>query len=215
VTVTIRDTGGGMAQDVVSRALDPYFTTKAAGNGLGLAVADAIIQRHGGYIRIVSQLNEGTTVEFILPASPECASCPPAEPAAAANGQGHILVMDDEAVIRNGASRLLPALGYTVTCAADGAEAVEQYEAALTNGSPFDAVVLDLTVPGGMGGEECMKRLRAIDPNVKAIVASGYSLDPAIADHRSYGFLDVVRKPYSPAELAAALRQAMVGSPTR
>ena len=207
VAITIADTGVGIAPEHASRIFDPYFTTKEAGSGLGLAVALSIIERHGGHIRIGSEPGMGSTFEFTLPAACACIEPSGRPPAAALNGGGKVLLMDDEEIIRKGFCRLLHTLGYAVEGAADGAEAIAQYGAALEDGAPFDIVVLDLTVPGGMGGKECIKRLREVDPNVKAIVASGYSDDPIMAEYQAHGFSGVVRKPYSPAELAETLQQ--------
>ncbi|NQT88854.1 PAS domain S-box protein [bacterium] len=205
VAITIADTGTGISPEALPRVFDPYFTTKHTGNGLGLAVTKSIVERHGGHIQIASELDQGTTIEVLLPASDAPSDCAGAERTPVPEGRGRVLVMDDEPTIRNGLRRLLPTLGYTVACAADGAQALEQYQAALRDGHPFDVVVLDLTVAGGMGGKECIRRLREADPDVKAIVASGYSNDRIMEDPEAYGFGGIMRKPFSPDELAAAL----------
>jgi PAS domain S-box-containing protein len=209
VVITIADTGPGIPPEQAARIFDPYFTTKATGSGLGLAVALSVIEKHGGHIRVDSRPGVGSTFEFSLPAACPCLEGSERGVRRSLNGRGRVLLMDDEEIIRRGFSRLLHTLGYTVEGVADGGEAIVRYQAALEQGAPFDVVVLDLTVPGGMGGKECIRRLRALDPEVKAIVASGYSGDPIMAEYGTHGFHGVVRKPYSPAELAEALKRLL------
>jgi CheY-like chemotaxis protein len=156
-----------------------------------------------------SQEGVGTTVEVLLPASELAAASPPAPAAPSPTGRGRVLVMDDEAVIRRGVSRMLHRVGFDVECVESGAEAVETYRKALRAGQRFDAVLLDLTVPDGLGGEHCFARLRELDPDVRAIVSSGYSEDPVMADYQRHGFHGVARKPYTLEELVDALNDAM------
>ena len=207
VKVAVRDTGVGIAPENLQRIFDPYFTTKGAGSGLGLAVAYSVLRSHGGHIRVESQLGAGSTFEVFLPAATAAAE-PAAPSAAAARRQGRLLVMDDDQVIRRCLEQLLERVGYTVACASDGAEAVKMFREALERGQPFDAVVLDLTVVAGMGGEACLERLRELDPDVRAIVASGFHTDPVMAEFRERGFRAVVAKPFSLEELLRALDEA-------
>jgi PAS domain S-box-containing protein len=209
VCISIRDQGAGIAREDLTRIFDPYFTTKATDSGLGLAISHSIVQKHEGHIRVDSRPGVGTCVEIFLPAG-EAEAVPAAEAGGkAGKGEGHILLMDDDAIIRRGARNLLTQLGYDVACAADGEEALRLYADAASDGSPFDAVVLDLTVPAGMGGTTCLDRLKQFDPSVRAVVSSGYADDPIMADYRAHGFLAVVRKPYTAEELVRALDQAM------
>ncbi len=212
VCIEISDTGVGIRSDHLSRIFDPYFTTKQAGSGLGLAAVYSIVRKHDGHIEVQSQLGEGSTFRLWLPAAGE-----PAEPASAipppttAALSGRLLFMDDEEVIRAMASTLLRRCGFEVTCAADGAEAVRLYRNAHEAGTPFGLVIMDLTVPGGIGGKEALSQLREIDPEVRAIVSSGYSSDPVLANYRNYGFRGVVAKPYEHAELIRVLRDVLLG----
>jgi PAS domain S-box-containing protein len=209
VCITIRDQGAGIAREDLTRIFDPYFTTKATDSGLGLAISHSIVQKHDGHIRVDSRPGVGTCVEVFLPAGDTEVEAPPEPAQEPGDGGAHILLMDDDAIIRRGARNLLTQLGYDVACAADGEEALRLYAEALHEASPFDVVVLDLTVPAGMGGTTCLDRLKQLDPSVRAIVSSGYADDPIMADYRAHGFLAVVRKPYTAEELVRALEQAM------
>jgi PAS domain S-box-containing protein len=207
VHITVEDTGCGIAPENIGRIFDPYFTTKVNGSGLGLATAYAIIQKHEGCIRVESSVGEGTTFHIYLPAAET-------EPVRVtgetqifvkAKHNGRILVMDDELPIRDLARASLAHLGYEVDTAEHGNEALEKFQSAKKEGRPYLAVIMDLTVPGGMGGKETMKRLLDIDPEVKAIVSSGYSQDPVMANYREHGFVGVVEKPYKIGAIAKTL----------
>ncbi|MFP3869998.1 MAG: ATP-binding protein [Syntrophobacteria bacterium] len=213
VKVSIRDHGAGIPEEHLSRIFDPFFTTRHKGSGLGLATAYSIVRRHEGHITVESKLGAGTTFHIYLPASEKSIPEPEAE-REAVSGKGKILLMDDEEVIRTTVRRMLRRLGYEVEVAKDGAEAVEMYRKAGESGEPFDAVILDLTVPGGMGGERAVRRLREIDPEVKAIVSSGYSDDPVLSNFEEYGFMGVVAKPCEREELGEAV-QNVTGSGRR
>jgi PAS domain S-box-containing protein len=204
VVFEIVDSGEGMTDAVRERVFDPYFTTKPSGTGLGLASAHSIVRRHGGTMAVVSQVGVGSTFTVVLPA---IARAPERGPSVdvSAGRRASVLVMDDDPDVRSVAVRLLESLGYTVEGTADGGEAVARYRDHLEAGSPFDVVVLDLTVPGGVGGRDALIALRAIDPAVRAVASSGYSSDPVMADHTQYGFVAVLPKPYSRANLAATL----------
>jgi PAS domain S-box-containing protein len=205
--IKIQDHGVGIGSQDLARIFDPYFTTKPSGSGLGLATTYSIITRHNGFITADSIPGAGATFYIYLPASDEI---PPEEPGAQPDptlrrGKGHILLMDDEELIRETTGALLDHLGYTYEFASDGAQAVELYKGAQASGHLFDAVILDLTVPGGMGGHESIKALLALDPHVKAIVSSGYFHDPIMANYQAYGFCGVVAKPYTIEEMGRAL----------
>ena len=178
VNISIQDKGIGISGEHLTRIFDPYFTTKQKGSGLGLATSYSIIRSHHGHISVESELGRGTTFNVYLPASDRKVIQPPKEDRKLLSGKGKILVMDDEAMVREVLGKMLLALGYEVKFAENGAEAIEFFSQSEKSGEPFAAAILDLTVPGGMGGKEAMARLLKIDPQVKAIVSSGYSDDP-------------------------------------
>jgi CheY-like chemotaxis protein len=188
---------------------DPYFTTKVGGSGLGLATAYSIVIKHEGYITVASDVGVGTTFRIYLPASKHGVEPPQARTATAPIASGRILVMDDEEAIRNLLRAMLTRLGYRVDCVRNGTEAIALYERARAAGQPFAAVILDLTIPGGMGGRAVIERLRAIDPRVKALVSSGYANDPVMADFQPYGFSGIIEKPYSAQSLQEALQRVL------
>ena len=205
VRLEIEDRGSGIPEEYLPRVFDPFFTTKRGGSGLGLATAHAIIKKHDGHIEVRSELGVGTTFTIHLPASEQ----PPTGTDPNARlllGGGSVLVMDDEPIMRETVVELLSSLGYSADTARDGSEAIAQYELARQEGRPFDLVILDLTVPGEMGGKEAIRELLKRDPHVKAIVSSGYSDDPVMARYREHGFRAVVAKPYTIAELAEVVR---------
>ncbi|HSQ78021.1 MAG TPA: ATP-binding protein, partial [Nitrospirota bacterium] len=209
VMISVADRGIGIPTENIGKIFDPYFTTKQKGSGLGLATAYSIIKRHNGHIAVESTKGAGTVFHIYLPALDRAL---PAEPATAGTtkfGAGAILFMDDDEMVRDTAGKILTRLGYTIVYARDGAEAIAAYEQARAEGRHFDAVVMDLTIPGGMGGKEAMKRLRELDPSVKAIVSSGYSDDPVMANYAEYGFDGVVSKPYTIQKLGESLRKVL------
>ena len=190
------------------------FTTKHKRSGLGLATSYSIISKHDGHISVESQVGVGTTFRIHLPASSE--EAPARREQAkdevreeATRGKGRILVMDDQESIRDFVSEFLSRIGYEVTTAVSGAEAIELYREAMESGQPYDAVILDLTVPGGMGGKEAIQKLMEIDPEIKAVVSSGYSDDPIMSDFSAYGFRDAIAKPYKAQELSDALHRVI------
>jgi CheY-like chemotaxis protein len=212
----IADSGTGIAPEVLPRIFDPYFTTKKTGNGIGLATVYSIVRKHGGHITVDSVLGTGTTFHLRLPASDEAPTT--AEPRVlttnTATLSGRVLLMDDEADIRRLATQMMQHLGLEVHSVADGGAAAEEYARALRDGRRYDLVVLDLTIPGGMGGLQALTRLREIDPEVCAIVSSGYSEDEVMASYRSHGFRAMVPKPYGIDELARALRPLLTDAAT-
>jgi PAS domain S-box-containing protein len=210
VRILVQDHGVGIPQENLTKIFDPYFTTKSSGNGLGLTTTYSIITRHDGHIQVESELGKGTVFILHLPAIVEEHNAPqlPIEVTQnelSAEGNGRILIMDDDELIREAAGAFLELLGYSHEAAGNGNEAVVLYQRALESGKPFDAVILDLTVRGGMGGRESLERLLTIDPSVKAIVSSGYCHDPIVANYQSYGFKGVVSKPYTIEEMGEML----------
>jgi two-component system cell cycle sensor histidine kinase/response regulator CckA len=209
--LTIADTGRGIPAEVLPRIFDPYFSTKSKGgnSGLGLAAVRSIIKKHNGHIDVQSEVGRGTTFRIWLPAAPHVMPEPEAaSPRSAAHLPAKILVMDDEDVIRRVAGRMLALAGHETVFAADGAEAVRAYVAARRSGQPFDLVIFDLTVPGGMGGKEALEELLKTDPAIRAIASSGYSSDPVMANPRSFGFRVSLPKPYGIPDLTRAVEEA-------
>jgi len=208
VELTVRDYGVGIAEDELAHVFDPYYTTKPDGSGLGLSASYSIARAHGGAITLESKVGQGTTARLILPAGegvPIGSTFPP--PAEVASGR--LLVMDDDEGVREVAIGLLEGAGYEAVGAQDGAEAIDLYCRAAEGDEPFDAVILDLTVPGGMGGREAFEELRRVDPDVLALVSSGYSNDPTLAEYKQHGFAGVVPKPYSGDELFHAVGRVL------
>ncbi|MEW6365676.1 MAG: ATP-binding protein [Acidobacteriota bacterium] len=204
VKVSITDHGIGMPAGIRERVFDPYFTTKQNGSGLGLSTAYAIVRNHNGHLAIDSTPGLGTTVCIYIPALPEKAAAEP-EPAIVPRGRGRVLVMDDEPELRMMYEDVLSELGYEAEAVADGGAAVRRYEEACQSDRPFDCIIMDLTVPGRMGGKEALATLKISDPEVIAIVASGYSNDPVLADYRAEGFAAALAKPFTISELARTL----------
>ena len=182
VMITVRDHGEGIPEELIPKLFDPFFSTKPKGTGLGLTSAYSIMRRHKGQILVESAVGRGTAFHLYLPASGQDIETGVARDVQAVSGRGRVLLMDDEETVRDVAGEILTSLGYSVTVTADGDAALQEYQKALDNGDSFAAVILDLTVPGAMGGKEAVRRLRNIDQGVRAIVSSGYSNDPVMAD---------------------------------
>jgi PAS domain S-box-containing protein len=196
--IAIQDTGVGISEKYIGRIFEPYFTTKEKGSGLGLATSYSIIKNHNGIIDVKSVVDKGTTFIIYLPAVAEGKREKQRKSVVAKLQQtGRILIMDDEPSILDVAGKLINALGHRVEFASQGKEAIEKYRDARQSGQPFDIVILDLTIRGGMGGAETLQKLSEIDPDVKAVVSSGYSSDMVIADYRAHGFKAYLKKPYN------------------
>ncbi len=205
IKITFEDQGSGIPEKECSNIFDPYYTTKPGASGLGLATAHSIIQQHQGHIGVESEEGKGTRFILYLPSSYSTFALPGNPTMPLPQGKGRILVMDDEQSIRRMVEDALSQFGYEVVGVNDGEEAIDVFSESLARGEPFDVVLLDLTIPGGMGGKETIQRLRTLSPHVKAIVTSGYCDDPIMADYEMYGFQGILEKPYKIMDLAKTL----------
>ena len=211
IKVTVSDEGEGVSENIATRIFDPYFTTKSASSGLGLSISFSIVKKHGGLLHLEPSSGVGATFAFYLPAS----KADPIElkkleaPAPVSSHNARILVMDDEEGIRDLTSQLLDSLGYEVTAVSDGTEAVKAYERAMKRGKGYQAVVLDATIRGGMGGLATIERLRTLDPRVTAIICSGYSDEAALSEFLQYGFRGALPKPFTRRDLSDVLERAL------
>jgi PAS domain S-box-containing protein len=221
VEIIIKDDGPGIPKEYLDKIFDPYFTTKEKGSGLGLASTFSIIKKHNGHICVESEVGTGTAFYIYLPASPQKI---PQERKRDNDvfikkevkkkphlSKGKILVMEDEECVREVVVTMLDRISYKVTAVADGNAAVEQYKMAKENADPYDVVIMDLTVPGGMGGKEAMEKLLEFDPGVKAVASSGYTEGPTITDFKKHGFCGFVAKPYNIQELSRVVRELITG----
>jgi two-component system, cell cycle sensor histidine kinase and response regulator CckA len=208
--VSVADNGHGIDPASLTKIFDPYFTTKPSSSGLGLSISYSVVKKHAGILHLERSTPEGSTFAFYLPATEDES---PLEQTPAAGQVLHfnnqrVLVMDDEAAIRDLTSELLATLGYEVTTVPDGAEALKTYERAMQSGENFQAVILDATIRGGMGGVATIERLRDLDPNVNAIICSGYSDEAALAEFLTYGFRAALPKPFTRHDLANVMERA-------
>jgi nitrogen-specific signal transduction histidine kinase/ActR/RegA family two-component response regulator len=209
VAVTLADQGLGIAPEHLERIFDPYFTTKQKGSGIGLATVHSIVTQHGGRITVDSHLGQGSSFRLYLPAIEATVEDEKLSEAILPKGRGRILLMDDEPLVREVVGKMLHALGYEPVFAREGREALELYARGQASGEPIAAVILDLTIPGGMGGMEAIQHLLAQDPQVKAIVSSGYGGSSIMADFKSHGFLGVIAKPYRLQKLSKVLQEVL------
>jgi CheY-like chemotaxis protein len=225
VKISVTDQGTGISQKHLQKIFDPFFTTKQNGNGLGLATTYSIIKKHNGHITVESEIGVGTTFQIYLPASRKEIQEKLALSEAEGSdiklieeedkekpivSKGKVLIMDDEDVIRVMLSKQLSHLKYEVEIAEEGSEAIGLYKRAMESDKPFDAVVMDLTISGGMGGKEAIKKLLEIDPEARAIVVSGYANDPIMANYKKYGFSGVLAKPHGIHELDETLQKVII-----
>lgn len=211
IVIKVQDHGVGIPPAHLAKIFDPFYTTKQGGSGLGLATAYSIAKRHDGIIRVESQPGVGSSFFIYLPASDAPVLTVEAKPVKLEGGTGAILLMDDDETIRRVGEQMLKRLGYEVVTSTDGANALALYRDRMHTEQPFAAVIMDLTVPGGLGGLETLKHLRVIDPRVRALVSSGYSTAPAVVDAAAHGFQGVVTKPFTIEDLDKALRRAGIG----
>ena len=213
--LTVTDSGTGIAPEDLPRIFEPYFTTKPRGNGLGLATVYSIVKRHHGLVEVESTLGQGTTIRIWLPAVAIAPASAAAAPESPPRRTARVLFMDDEAAIRLVAGAMLKRMGLEFTTVADGAAVLREYSTARAEGRPYNLVMLDLTVPGGMGGAEAMAKLRELDPDVRAIVLSGYSSDPVMANYLAHGFCRRVAKPYEIRDLMDTVNEVLAEKAAR
>jgi len=196
VSIKVADSGTGISPEDIDRIYDPYYTTKDNGQGLGLSITYSIVRRHSGTIVVDSTAGKGSTFTVYLPASGEPARDRVIPECSSDNPPLRVLIMDDEPSVRTILSRILCKMGNEVAEAEDGESAIKKYELARNADTPFDVVIMDLTIPGGMGGKEAVTKILAINPMAQVLVSSGYSNDPVIADYRDYGFSGIISKPF-------------------
>ncbi|MBI5487794.1 MAG: PAS domain S-box protein [Deltaproteobacteria bacterium] len=205
VSVAVRDHGPGIPDERLAAIFEPYYTTKPRGTGLGLTIVHSIVLKHDGHVRVESRVGEGSTFVIWLPASLAAAESPPPVSRTALGGTGRVLLMDDDPAVLDVGAQMLRHLGYGVDTATDGQAALRLYGDAHAAGRSYDAVLLDLTVPGGMGGAEAIRRILALDAEAVAVACSGYSSDPILANPRAFGFRDALAKPYDISALGRTL----------
>lgn len=205
VRVSIKDQGPGIPEADRERVFHPYFSTKDSGTGLGLATTYSVLQRHGGQVAVGGDVGGGAVFDMYLPATHQGVVPSPQAGQMADPGSGYIVVMDDEEPVRKVCREILGHLGYQVEAVADGAALVALYAERVGQGRRPDAVIVDLTIPGGMDGREAAQQVLALDPHACLLVSSGYCTDPVVSDYKSYGFAGVVTKPYDIPEMAATL----------
>ena len=207
VCVRVEDSGVGMSEAEIEKIFDPYYTTREGSSGLGLASAYSIIRSHGGFIEVKSRPGQGSAFSVYLPA------CKAVDEKKAAPGNTpgtrRVLVMDDEEIIREAASEIIGHIGYEAVAVEDGARAIEAFRAARNAGKPFDLVIMDLTIPAGMGGKEAVRHLLEIDPGARVVVSSGYSNDPVMSEFSKYGFSGVIAKPYRAGDVMALVKKLL------
>jgi CheY-like chemotaxis protein len=210
VRIAISDTGVGIPQELLEKIFDPFFTTKQKGSGLGLAISFSIVKKHNGHITVSSVQGKGSMFTIYLPAVEEHLADDREQNRMLLRKPGTVLVMDDEEQVLRVTRHILEREGFTVLSAPDGETAIEIFKEAMSRNDVIDVVILDLTVTSGMGGKEAVAKLREIDPKVRAIVSSGYSDDPVLADPGAYGFYGVIAKPYKMEDLLEAIERACI-----
>ena len=213
IKIIVQDEGTGIDKKYLDQIFDPYFTTKQTGNGLGLSIVYSIIKKHNGHIFIDSKLGQGTTFTIYLPATIAGIS-EEESPQKIINHKdiqnAKVLIMDDEEVIQKLVKEMLRQMGFSSESASDGKEAIELYKNAMKSGELFDIVLMDLTIPGGMGGKETVCEILALNPEAKVIVSSGYASDSAMASYSNYGFKGIIGKPYTMSNLEKVIKKVLV-----
>ncbi|MCK4837839.1 MAG: response regulator, partial [Desulfobulbaceae bacterium] len=210
VKISVTDTGVGMPGNVIDKIFDPYFSTKQAGSGLGLAITHSIIKKHKGTITVISKPGEGTTFNIYLPVSKEKRIVAKSHSVMAEIPENtKIMIMDDDELVRDIAGEMLSQLGCETVMAVNGEEAIDLFKQARGKGQPFDLVIMDLTIPGGMGGREAVTIILQEDPAAKVVVASGYSTDPILANYQAYGFSAALAKPFRIKELSEKIKKIL------
>ncbi len=209
VEIIIEDTGRGIEPDILPKIFDPFFTTKESGTGLGLSTTYSIIKKHHGDIKIKSQLRKGTKITIQLPATTEIISLTEKSDTVSNEKSYKILILDDNDMILNVTEEMLSQLGHIVHTAQKGEDAIMMYKRELSDNSPFDLLILDLTIPNGLGGKEVVTELSAINPQLKAIVSSGYSAAPIISNYKKFGFSGAISKPYQIEDILKVIHEVM------
>ena len=215
VKITIKDTGSGIPFDHKDKIFDPYFSTKKNGQGLGLSIVHSIVEKHHGKVNVISEPKNGTSFKIYLPTTvvqQTNLAAPGPQEELDTPFPCKILLMDDEKMVLEVTKGLLEVVGCTVSLAMDGNQAIEIFKEANDNGEPYDAVIMDLTIPGGMGGKEAVKEILSIDPDAKTIVSSGYSSDPVMAKYGDFGFKGVLSKPFTFPELEQTIKNVLGGT---
>ncbi len=211
VRIRIRDRGNGIPEENLRKIFDPYFTTKEMGTGLGLAICYSVIKKHNGHIQVESKPGWGTEFSVFLPAVKGKAKSARETELGIIPGTGRILIMDDEEIVLRTFARSLKSLGYRIELVRDGEEAITEYRNARKSKDPFSAVIMDLVIPGGLGGGKAVKKILKLDRNAKVIATSGYADNSILANYRKYGFKDCVRKPFDIRELSVVLKNVLSG----
>jgi two-component system, cell cycle sensor histidine kinase and response regulator CckA len=211
VSISIKDQGIGISKDMLQKIFDPFFTTKEKGHGLGLAISYSIVKKHDGAINVYSELGKGSVFHVYLPASVEADTEGTTTPIARHTGSGRILVMDDEEAVRDLIAEMLRSFGYSVICKDNGEETIGFFKREWGTADPIRGMILDLTIPGGMGGRDVAAEIRKLDKDVRLFVASGYADDPVMAKPREHGFTGSISKPFNVAELMELLERHMGG----
>jgi PAS domain S-box-containing protein len=211
IKITFKDQGSGISKEHIAKIFDPYFSSKKTGSGLGLAISYSIIHNHGGLITADSAPGQGATFTIFLPAAHKPALSEKKSADHPATPKGRFLLLDDEEIVRDVLREMLIVLGCEADEATDGRQAIALYKKAAKKGTPYSGVIMDLTIPGGMGGKETLAKLKEIDPEVKAIVSSGYANDPTMANFREHGFCGVIPKPYKVEDLSKTLSSLFPG----
>lgn len=209
LVISVKDHGQGIPENIINNIFDPYFTTKSQGSGLGLFTSYSIVKNHGGHIAVKSIPDQGATFDIYLPASDKTTGRSDLDLHRLVKGTGRVLVMDDEEDILDVTVESLDHLGYTADVAVNGEEAIEKYISAIHQEERYDVLIMDLTIPGGVGGVEALNLLKSIDPGVKAIVSSGYSQDAVMSDYKKFGFKGVLPKPFKIEELSQVLEKVL------
>jgi CheY-like chemotaxis protein len=210
VEIAIKDHGTGMPQEILQRIFDPFFTTKATGHGLGLATCYSIIKRHDGAIIVESEVGKGSTFHVFLPEAKGTMAEPMDKRTTLFKGSGTFIVMDDEEVMRDVISNMLESLGYSVVCSQNGRATIEFFEMESKSNRQISGAILDLTIPGGMGGKEAIQKLKEISPNTLFFAASGHTDDPIMSSPQEYGFSASISKPFRKSELTEMLEKHMM-----